>query len=712
MSKNLILSARWRGKLPLLILVTILLPGLVLGVFGLRALQADKFRLAELMRREQEEALGAIRSGFAGRTRAIGDALQRLVARPEIASGQWEDARRILTGHGHARSVPGRIIMISPSGEFFYVTEGFVVLPDSPGRTDPSPRKELREAERLEFALQRPVEAARAYAAIAAGTAEPELRMLALNALGRCHFRQRNFEQAIEAYRELVRRTPEVLTRDTAVLPLMAGLQLGLAFEKLGKGPQAVPELTAIYRDFLERRWIVATESLRFYASEYERAIEGHCTPRDADPACTAYRTVKTGKEQRFSEIAELEAVRRALLPTLTPWQASESSEDRKIVWLPGPASLAVFVRSPPAAPDLGTREAVLFGSVLGENTLLDLLRPGNKTGLSIRDDVRVRVESRDGKVLLGAESPPRDFFLEAKLGEGFPDWKLTVFHDPADNIGQSLSLRRNLYLLLIGVLLFLLFLGGFLIVRAVNREMEVVRIKSDFVSLVSHEFKSPIASIRTLVERLQAGSVKDPARMQLYFDVVAGELQRLTRLVNNVLDFSKIEAGRKEYLFAETDLARLAKDLVVTFEPLASQKGLRIEAEIPPSLPPVRVDRDGISQAILNLLDNAAKYSEKGTTLKVRLEPDTSFLFVSVSDQGRGIPAEDIPRIFLPSYRNGDTGTRRVAGAGLGLSVVQHVMKSHGGNVTVESRVGEGSTFTLAIPLTREPAAESGEAS
>jgi signal transduction histidine kinase len=684
----------------------------VLGIFGLRALQADKFRLAQLMRREQEEALSAIRNGFAGRTRAIGDALQRHVARPEIASGQWEGARRILLGRVQADNVPGHIMLVRPSGEFFYVTEGFVVLPDAPDRTDALPGKEFQEAERLEFLLQRPGEAASAYAAIAAGTTEPELRLLALNALGRCHFRQRNYRQALEAYRELVRRTPEVLTRDTAVLSLIAGLQLGLAFEKLGKGAQAVPELTAIYRDFLERRWIVSTATLRFYSSEYETAIEGYCGEHSTDPTCTAYRGVKVGKEQRLRKTAELEAVRQALLPALTAWQTSEPSAGRKTVWLPATASLAVVVRSWLAARDHAS-EVVLLGSVLGEKMLLDLLQPGNRSGFSIRENARVRVESREGKVLLGAGSrPPPASSLKQSLGEGLPDWKLTLLPDPTDNIGQSLSLRRNLYLLLTGVLMLLLFLGGFLIVRTVNREMDVVRIKTDFVSLVSHEFKSPIASIRTLVERLQAGSVNEPARKQLYFDVVAGELQRLTRLVNNVLDFSKIEAGRKEYLFAETDLAGLAKDLVVTFEPLASQKGLRIESEIPPSLPPVRVDRDSISQAILNLLDNAAKHSEKGTTLKLRLEPDTSFLFVRVSDQGRGIPAEDIPRIFLPSYRNGDTGTRRVAGAGLGLSVVQHVMKSHGGNVTVESRVGQGSTFTLAIPLTREPTAESGEAS
>lgn len=704
--------AHWRGRLPLLFLATILLPGVVLGAFGMRALQADKYRLEQLMRREQEEALGAIRNGFAGRTRTIEDTLERLAARPEIASGQWDESRRILLGQVKFGNLSGRIIMLRPSGEFFYVAEGFIVPPDVPGKTDAPPKKEFQEAERLEFVLKRPGEAARAYAAIARGTAEPELRLLALNALGRCQLRERNYGQAIEAYRELVRSTPEVLTPDTAVLPLMAGLQLGLAFEKLGKGPQAVPELAALYREFLERRWIVSTELLRFYASEYETAIEGLCARNNADPACAAYRDVKRGKERRLREIAELEAVRQALLPALASWQPSESSEDRKIVWLQAPASLAVVVRSRLAAPDRATPGAVLLASVLGEKTLLDLLRGASKTGFSIGGYVRARVERRDGKVLLGAGSrPPRDASLEERLGEGLPDWKLTLFHDPADNIGQSLSLRRHLYLFLIGVLICLLFLGGFLIVRAVNQEMEVVRMKSDFVSLVSHEFKSPIASMRTLVERLQAGSVQDPVRRQLYFDVVGGELQRLTRLVNNVLDFSKIESGRKEYFFAETDLAGLAKDLLLTFEPLASQRGLRIETEVAPSLPLVRVDRDSISQAILNLLDNAMKYSEKGTMIRVSLERNGTAVLVKVSDQGRGIPGEDIPRIFLPSYRSSDPGNREVPGAGLGLSVVQHVMDSHGGKVTVESIIGKGTTFTLAIPMKENPAAETGEA-
>jgi signal transduction histidine kinase len=198
---------------------------------------------------------------------------------------------------------------------------------------------------------------------------------------------------------------------------------------------------------------------------------------------------------------------------------------------------------------------------------------------------------------------------------------------------------------------------------------------------------------------------------MQLYFDVVGGELQRLTRLVNNVLDFSKIEAGSKEYFFAETDLAGLAKELLLTFEPLASHRGLRIETEVAPSLPLVRMDRDSISQAILNLLDNAMKYSDKGTTIRVSLERNGSAVLFKVSDQGRGIPGEDIPRIFLPSYRSSDPENREVPGAGLGLSVVQHVMESHGGKVTVESIIGRGSTFTLAIPMKKDPAADTGEA-
>jgi signal transduction histidine kinase len=229
---------------------------------------------------------------------------------------------------------------------------------------------------------------------------------------------------------------------------------------------------------------------------------------------------------------------------------------------------------------------------------------------------------------------------------------------------------------------------------------MELIRIKSDFVSLVSHEFKTPIASMRALVDRLQAGHVPDGARMQRYFDIVSGELQRLTRLVNNVLDFSKIEEGRKVYSPQETDLAELVRELVATFEAGASAKGFAIETAIAPDIPKVRVDRDSVSQALLNLLDNAVKYSETEKRIGVDVQRNSHFVRISVADHGTGVGAHEVSKIFEKFYRSPEAAERGVPGLGLGLSLVEHVMSSHGGKVTVESQPGSGSTFTLSIPL------------
>ena len=183
-----------------------------------------------------------------------------------------------------------------------------------------------------------------------------------------------------------------------------------------------------------------------------------------------------------------------------------------------------------------------------------------------------------------------------------------------------------------------LLFAGALLMIRTLNHEMNVLRMKSDLVSVVSHEFKSPITSIRTLMERLQAGYVTDAGKRQQYFDVVCGELQRLTRLVNNFLAFSSMETGVKQYHRFETDLPELLAELLTPFEARVTQQGFTLETEIESGLPSVEVDRDSLSQAVLNLLDNAVKYSSDSRTIRVSVRRNTRSVELSVADRGRGI--------------------------------------------------------------------------
>jgi signal transduction histidine kinase len=435
----------------------------------------------------------------------------------------------------------------------------------------------------------------------------------------------------------------------------------------------------------VERRWIVASETLSFYSSEYEALIERECSRNGGDPSCSVYRGLASGKAARIAQVKELETLRRDLPPLLASSRHGDE-RGRRILRLSGSTVVAARLS-----------QNSTLAAVIDQPALLTVV-----TRLEERTEgaVRTRIENHSGQVIFGGTvSGPGDVFLEERLPEGFPDWKVVLFHDPSD-IAHLTSLRRSLYGTITGTLILALLLGSFLIARAVHQEMEVIRIKSDFVSLVSHEFKTPIASMRALMDRLQAGHVPDHERMQRYYDIVSGELQRLTRLVNNVLDFSKIEEGRKFYSPQETDLAGLVRELVATFETGASARGFAIETAIEPDLPRVRVDRDSISQALLNLLDNAVKYSQQEKWIRVGVEQNSHFLLVSVADRGPGVSQKEIPKLFAKFYRSPEAAERGVPGLGLGLSLVEHVMSSHGGRVAVASEPGAGSTFTLSIPL------------
>jgi signal transduction histidine kinase len=258
--------------------------------------------------------------------------------------------------------------------------------------------------------------------------------------------------------------------------------------------------------------------------------------------------------------------------------------------------------------------------------------------------------------------------------------------------------LYENLALVLaMAVVLF----GGLLFTwRSVNREIELARLKADFVSNVSHELKTPLALIRLFAETLEMGRVRGPEKMQEYYATIRKESERLTGLINNLLDFSRIEAGGKQYRFEQTDLANLVGQAIETCRYQIDQQGFELEENIDQSVPPVSVDRESYSLCVLNLLDNAMKYSGNSRRLGVRLDRENGSVRLEVRDQGIGINRKDQQRIFEKFYRAGDPLVHNTKGSGLGLSLVMHVAQAHHGTVTVESSPGQGSKFTLKVPI------------
>ena len=253
---------------------------------------------------------------------------------------------------------------------------------------------------------------------------------------------------------------------------------------------------------------------------------------------------------------------------------------------------------------------------------------------------------------------------------------------------------------LILGVLSVLMIGGLVLTYRSVNKQVALARLKSDFVSNVSHELRTPLALIRLYAETLELGRIGTEAKKHEYYSIIRKESERLTALINNILDFSRIEAGRKEYDFRETDITELVRNTLDSYRYQIEQQGFLLEEQIDPEIPKVRIDREAIARALVNLVNNALKYSDNEKFLGVRLYRDKAVLKLEVSDRGIGIERNEQTRIFEKFYRTCDPLVHNTKGSGLGLSLVKHITHAHGGEVEVESAPGRGSKFTLSLPL------------
>ena len=304
---------------------------------------------------------------------------------------------------------------------------------------------------------------------------------------------------------------------------------------------------------------------------------------------------------------------------------------------------------------------------------------------LTTAEDFEGRVRISGGDTPPGALSLPAFPFLE------------TSFTQREQTLWRS-HVRRYYVVYATALLLLIASTGLLFTYRAVVREMGLSRMKADFVSSVSHEFRTPLAAIEALLERLESGKVTDEEMLRRYYRASRREVQRLTGMVNQLLDFSRLEEGRAQFCFETIDLNRLAEEAIQSFRNLGfgvrMADALNREASLN-----ISADKDAAYQCIHNLIDNALKYSPDGSQVTIGSGRRDREVFLQVSDHGTGIAPEDQALIFEQFYRAGSAGVRGVRGTGIGLALVKRVMEAHGGTVTLESRPGEGSTFDLTFP-------------
>ncbi|MBC8002801.1 MAG: HAMP domain-containing histidine kinase [Opitutaceae bacterium] len=289
-----------------------------------------------------------------------------------------------------------------------------------------------------------------------------------------------------------------------------------------------------------------------------------------------------------------------------------------------------------------------------------------------------------------------------AEIGEALPHWEVAVYLLDPGKLSRAAQSTRQTVGSLVVLLLLAISVGGWLLVSGVRIQLALARKKTDFVSNVSHELKTPLTSIRMFSELLAEGRVTDPDKQRSYLNIISAEAGRLTRLINNVLDFSRLERGEKKYQFQPMDLAAVVRETIETHRPHLEAGQFQIESVLPAEPVTINGDRDALAQILVNLLSNAEKYSGAGREIRVEMDSRTEpvcHVEVRVLDRGTGVPAGSEQKIFDQFYRAHDSLSSGIQGSGLGLTLARQIARAHGGDVVYERREGGGSCFTLRLP-------------
>jgi signal transduction histidine kinase len=356
-----------------------------------------------------------------------------------------------------------------------------------------------------------------------------------------------------------------------------------------------------------------------------------------------------------------------------------------------------VFWLRPPEAPGM------IFGCLLSVDALTDLWR--NALPDNAAPDYVIAILNDKARPV--ATQPPgetaRDWkrpFVASEIGEALPHWEATLYLMRPEQLQESArNVRRTLVLLIAAALAAIAF-GGWVVFADARRQLALAQKKTDFVSNVSHELKTPLTSIRMFAEMMQGGNVAAEKRPQ-YLRIIVAEAERLTRLINNVLDFARLERKQKRYDFRPLDLHEVLARTWEGHELHLREQGFTTSWQAAPAPYPVRGDEDALAQIIVNLLSNAEKYSADRKEIELHSYLTEDSVHVSVLDRGSGVPPGEETKIFEAFYRAHDSLASGVQGSGLGLTLAQRLAKEHGGEITYQAREGGGSNVTLRLPLT-----------
>lgn len=597
----------------------------------------------ELLRQERAAEEQRERERLENRADRVVQTIERVLGEVD----QQLDSR--IAGAPHPAASDGLVLLFDQRSVQSVSPSGLVFYPVLSAGHEP-PESLFTAAEVDEFQRHALTESADAYRRLAQSS-DRSARAASLVRLARVLRRLNRGDAALEVYREMARMEDvQVVGVPAALVGLDAEMRL---LEQLGRRDEADVLAHALQHDLATGRWAVTSGQYAHYGEAATR-ISGREMPRDHRVA-TAH----------------------AVADFWNGWRAAFTPRGRVLAGLREDRRFVTW----------RSRGAVSAAWVIPLDELIARIPADMRRGISLIDANRASPGSRDGTQMLVARSPNETglpFVVQATGGKAL--------------VQYGVMSRGRLVVAALSVMLAFLLAASYFSGRAVRREVALARLQADFVSAVSHEFRTPLASMRQLSELLAAGRVPFEPRRQQYYESLAAESRRLQRLVENLLEFGRLEAGPRPYHIEPVDPRSLMESAVTDFLSQLGRSDCRIEVIGGERKAPVLADRHAMTLVLHNLLDNAVKYSG-GRSVRVTCEPEGDRIAFSVSDEGPGISVEDQHRIFQKFVRGASAAATNVKGTGVGLAMVKLIVSGHGGEIRVSSRPDAGSTFTVVLP-------------
>jgi signal transduction histidine kinase/tetratricopeptide (TPR) repeat protein len=310
------------------------------------------------------------------------------------------------------------------------------------------------------------------------------------------------------------------------------------------------------------------------------------------------------------------------------------------------------------------------------------------------------RIIDDKGRLVAGNSQSQDKPFTTAALARQFPGWKVEMYFKGGEVFEKAAKKQIAIYLWTGALVIMLIVVAGGFATQAVGRQIRLNKMKNDFIATVSHELKTPLASMRVLVDTLLEGNVKDENQTEEYLRMTSKENERLSRMIDNFLTFSRMERNKKAFTIVDCAPAAIAKDAAEAVKTKFAANNCRFTIDIADNLPDIQADHDAMVTVLVNLLDNACKYTGDDKQIALKVFVDAGCICFVVSDNGIGLARRHIRRIFDSFYQVDNSLARKVEGCGLGLSIVKFILDAQKGTISVDSKPGKGSTFTVKIPL------------